>query len=82
MDDESNVPDAIRKSHITTSRKGSQGSQNESFKSRRLLDLQSMMRRETRKIVEDDIRGSDIPTEYIFGAAFLVIFIAGAFIFK
>ena len=41
-----------------------------------------MMRRETRKIVEDDIRGSDIPTEYIFGAAFLVIFIAGAFIFK
>ena len=44
--------------------------------------MQAMMRRETKKIVEDDIRGSDIPTEYIFGAAFLVIFIAGAFIFK
>ena len=82
MDDESKVPDAIRNSHISIGKKGSQGSQNESFKSRRLLDLQAMMRRETKKIVEDDIRGSDIPTEYIFGAAFLVIFIAGAFIFK
>ena len=41
-----------------------------------------MMLRETNKIDTDDIRGSDIPTEYIFGAAFLVIAIAGGFLFK
>ena len=39
------------------------------------------MAKETAKIVEDDIRGTDIPTEYVIGFAFILIAIVGAYIF-
>ena len=40
-----------------------------------------MMDFQTKKISEDDIRGTDIPTEYLVGFAFIMIAAVGIFIF-
>ena len=80
------VLEAIRNSHVTLKANeapnpGGMPKKSESFKKSRLSDLKRMMDRETKKISEDDIRGTDIPTEYLVGFAFLVIAAAGVFIF-
>ena len=40
-----------------------------------------MMEREINKISTDDIRGTDLPTEYIAGFALLIVALVGGFIF-
>ena len=80
------VLSSIKESHVTLKANeaptpGGKPKKSESFKKSRLSDLRRMMDRETKKISEDDIRGTDIPTEYLVGFAFLVIAVAGVFIF-
>lgn len=78
------VQKAIRNSHITQKANNSNPKKtpkDSGYRNTRLSDLRRLMAKETAKIVEDDIRGTDIPTEYVIGFAFILIAIVGAYIF-
>ena len=51
------------------------------YKEERVGSLKRLMEREISKITQDDIRGTDIPIEYVAGFAIVLVALLGGVVF-